>query len=211
MRSGKPVETGGEPREAVLLMAGIRGFQDLLDQLSAGEVVQLLDRYIRTVGNAVFHLGGVIDSMVGDRVTVYFPWSERDRDAAVRAAVELRQRINRLNVMRFGRGEANLEIGIGVHVGEVLVLNIGGRRRMVHTVLGDPILVARALQKAARPGEILVSRVLARRFPEGTHAFQPGPRVRMVRQDQIVRTVRVAAPDVDPRETAEDLEPPTLP
>ena len=210
LRSGRPMETGGEPREAVLLMVGIRGFQALLEELSAEEVVQLLDRYIRTVGNAVFHLGGVIDSMIGDRVTVYFPCDEHDRTAAARAAMELRERVNRLNAARLGRGKRHLEVGIGLHVGEVLVLNIGGRRRMVHTVLGDPIMVARALQKAARPGEILASRALAQRFGEDELSLEPGPRVRMVRQDHIVRTVRVLPPDLDPRDTAEDLDPPTL-
>lgn len=210
LRSGRPVETGGEPREAVLLLVGIRGFQELLDELSAEEVVHLLDRYIRTVGNAVFHLGGIIDSMVGDRVTVYFPCTDRDRAAAVRAAMELRQRVNRLNATRLGRGKRHLEVGIGLHVGEVLVLNIGGRRRMVHTVLGQPIMVARALQKAARPGEILVSRALAQRLGKGELTFKPGPRVRMVRQDQIIRTMRVLPPDLDPKDTAEDLDPPTL-
>jgi len=73
----------------------------------------------------------------------------------------------------------------------VLVINVGGRRRMVHTVLGEPTEVATALERAAKPGQILLSpevaRGLARRI-----AVEQGPRVRLKSRDLVLEPVCVA-------------------
>ena len=188
LRRGKALEPAGKPRRAVLLSVGIRGFSALIRGLEAEAVVELMDQYVRTVGNSVFTHGGVIDSVVSGRMMVYFASRRQDCITPVRAAIELCRRLGRL---RAGDQQQALQTGIGLHMGEVLVINVGGRRRMVHTVLGEPTEVATALERAARPGEILLSpevaRGLARRI-----AVEQGPRVRLKSRDLVLKPVRVA-------------------
>ena len=50
--------------------------------------------------------------------------------------------------------------------GEVIVGNIGSERMMDYTVIGDTVNIARRLQEAARPGEILISETIYRIMPE---------------------------------------------
>ena len=209
LTGSQPAAPRGEPRQAVLLTAGIKGFNQLLEQVESTEVVGLLDQFLRVVGNAVSPAGGVIDSLVADHAVAYFSVTAgavAEHAAAVRAAVELCQGVGRLNRRRREQGSPPLEVSVGLHVGQVLVVNIGGRRRMVHTVLGEPTTMAHALQKAARAGDILISEALAL-VVEGSLPLAPGPRVRLVRQDLVLQTRRVPRPPTAPPADAPEPDP----
>jgi adenylate cyclase len=47
----------------------------------------------------------------------------------------------------------------------VIVGNIGSERMMDYTVIGDTVNVARRLQEAARPGEVLISETTYQQVP----------------------------------------------
>jgi adenylate cyclase len=51
----------------------------------------------------------------------------------------------------------SLDLGVGIHSGEVIVGNIGSERVMDYTVIGDPVNVARRLQETAEGGQVLIS------------------------------------------------------
>src|SRR6202008_199986 len=51
---------------------------------------------------------------------------------------------------RVNRGEVPIEIGVGVHYGEVVVGNIGDARRLEYSVLGDTVNVANRLERLTR-------------------------------------------------------------
>jgi PAS domain S-box-containing protein len=207
LRGEEPLAPLGEHRRAVLLVVGIRGFRGLLNQLSGQQVVDLLDQYIRAVGNAIFHHGGTIDSVVGDCALVYFAGRNQSCSAPVQSAIELLRRIDHLDARRRREGLPGLQVGVGLHVGEVLLLHVGGQRRTVHTVVGEPAAVARALQAAASAGELLVTDAVARDLDE-RFELEPGLPVRVKGHPAPVPALRVNL-DVE-LESPEDLDPPTL-
>jgi len=196
----------GEHRRAVLLAVGIRGFRPLVDQLTHQQTVELLDQYVRSVGNAVFHHGGVIDSVVGDCVLVYFAGRGQTCRAPVESAIELLRRIERLDNRRRSEDQPGLQVGIGLHVGDLLLVNVGSSH-MVNTVLGEPAAVARALQAAAGAGEILITDEVAADL--GDHfELEPGLPVTVKGHPAPLPALRVKA--TLEIEAAEDLDPPTL-
>jgi adenylate cyclase len=73
---------------------------------------------------------------------------------AVDAALALQHAIAERNARSSGEG---LTFGIGVHVGEVVVGDIGTHKAMNYTAIGDTVNVAKRLQEHARPGEILIT------------------------------------------------------
>jgi adenylate cyclase len=63
---------------------------------------------------------------------------------ALKAAVAAFQRLDELNLKRRNQGEAPLDFGVGLHVGDVLFGNIGVPQRLEFTVIGP------AMNEAAR-------------------------------------------------------------
>jgi class 3 adenylate cyclase len=163
-------QTGIE-REVTVLFADIRRFTRLSEGMKAPDVVALLNEVFQTVSDRILEQGGTIDKFIGDSVMAYFgaPVPHPDHaQRAVNAAVEIietiAERNHRSRNLRLGDPKlAPVEIGIGVHMGNVVVGNIGSDRRTDFTAVGDAVNVAHRLEKLARPGEILVSEAVQRR------------------------------------------------
>ncbi len=192
-------EPSGELKRAVLLACGIRDFRKLVKDQGTPLVTELLTEYVRTIGDAVFSERGTIDSVVGDAVLVYFSsgrGGRTDCHPAVNAALKLRERFERLNDARQKANKPPILVGLGVHIGEIFVLDVGNEQRMVHTVVGEAALIAQALQDVASGGEILVS-TQVRDCSGERFAFEPGPHLAVKNQAPVeaLRLVGVASDD----------------
>lgn len=55
-----------------------------------------------------------------------------------------------------------VEFGIGVHCGDAVIGNIGSQSRMEYTAIGDTVNTASRLEGVAEPGQILITRAVAR-------------------------------------------------
>src|SRR5205814_4837845 len=96
--------------------------------------------------------GGTVEKFIGDAVVAVFGVPEAHEDDALRAcraAVEMQERVTRLNAELERRFGERIAVRIGVNTGEVV-------RNDASVVAGDPVNVAARLEQAARPGEVLV-------------------------------------------------------
>ena len=106
--------------------------------------------------------GGFVDKYIGDAVVAVFGAPVDDEDHAlsgVRAALACQRRLG-AEASGFGLpGGRSVETRIGVNSGEMLVGNIGSRRRFNYTVLGDAVNLAARLESANKQygSKILVS------------------------------------------------------
>jgi adenylate cyclase len=90
--------------------------------------------------------GGHVDKFIGDGLLAVFGAPCRldlHADAALRSALEIDRLARELLA-----GE--LEIGIGLHSGEVVAGNVGGGGRLDFTVIGDPVNTAARIESATR-------------------------------------------------------------
>jgi adenylate cyclase len=86
--------------------------------------------------------GGTVDKFIGDAVMASFGVPVAQSDAAlraVRAGLGMLERLAAWNVERARAGEPPIEIGIGVHSGDVVAGNIGSTKKMEYTVIGDTV------------------------------------------------------------------------
>src|SRR5919197_110788 len=67
---------------------------------------------------------------------------EHHERRAVLAALRMKARLAKINGERAMIGQAPIAIGIGVHTDEVIVGNIGTRKRLEYTVIGDGVNTA---------------------------------------------------------------------
>jgi adenylate cyclase len=143
------VQLGGESLKVTILFTDIRSFTTISEKMDPQQLVGLLNEYFTEMVGIVMNEGGVVDKYIGDAIMAVFgaPVPKPD-DAtnAVRAAVRMRQALQRLNARLAERGQPTLRTGIGIHTGDVVAGNIGSERRMEYTVIGDAVNLASRLE-----------------------------------------------------------------
>lgn len=162
-KSRIPIDEGfGHRGPAAVLFADIRGFTAMSESLPPQEVVEFLNEYFNEMVEAVFENGGTLDKFIGDEIMVLYgtPMFRDDYcDKAVLTAVEMMDRLSRLNERRRVAGKEELRIGIGIHRGDVVFGSIGGRQRRDFTAIGDTVNTASRLQSISRKldSDIIIS------------------------------------------------------
>ncbi|MBN1201704.1 MAG: response regulator, partial [Anaerolineae bacterium] len=158
------MQLGGKRREISVLFADVRGFTAYSEQALPEEVVKLLNEYFSLATDVIFSREGTLDKFLGDAVMAIFNAPEEQYDhtyRAVDAALALQAAISERNARA---NSEELTFGIGVHLGDAVVGNIGTLRAMNYTAIGDTVNVAKRLQERAAPGEVLITAEVAERL-----------------------------------------------
>ena len=153
MALGEDVLMVGERKDVTVLFSDIRGYTTLTEKLEAAQVVSMLNEYFETMVEAVFHCEGTLDKFIGDALMAVFgaplPLSNHAA-AAVKSALDMRQRLVLFNRDRLSKGQPELRIGIGLSSGEVVSGNIGSQRKMDYTVIGDGVNLSARLESITK-------------------------------------------------------------
>jgi class 3 adenylate cyclase len=140
-------------REVAVLFTDLVNFTQLSERMTAPEAADFLNGHFTMVADRVEAEGGVIDKYMGDSVMAIWGAPERvpDRaDRACRAALAIADGLRAFNREQAERGAAQIRMRIGVHLGRVVVGNIGSPGRINYTVIGDPVIVAQRLEEAGK-------------------------------------------------------------
>lgn len=149
------IKPGGELKLVTMLFADIRDFTTISHNLTAPEVVRLLNEYFQEMVEEIDHYDGVLDKFLGDGIFVSFggDFSKDTTDPAVKAvlcAKGMIRRLHKLNEVRSLRNESPLRIGIGIHTGLVVRGNIGSSRRMDFTHIGETVKITNFIENLTK-------------------------------------------------------------
>ncbi|MBN1542179.1 HAMP domain-containing protein [candidate division KSB1 bacterium] len=144
----------GERRGVTLLFSDVRNFSSLTEQLTPEEIIELINIYLDIQSRVIEENNGVVDKYMGDQIMAIFQ-GENMADNAVHAAVQIQRSIRELNKRRRRNGEVVLTVGCGLHIGSVVMGNMGSKNRMDYTVIGDIVNLASRLCAVAKPGQII--------------------------------------------------------
>jgi class 3 adenylate cyclase/tetratricopeptide (TPR) repeat protein len=136
-----------------MLFTDVTGSTSLGERLDPESLRGVMGRYFDTARSVVDRHGGTVEKFIGDAVMAVFGVPvvhEDDALRAVRAAVELNERLTALDDELEELYGVRLELRTGVYTGEVAV----GAGEVFAT--GDAVNVAARLEQAAAPGEILI-------------------------------------------------------
>jgi adenylate cyclase len=157
----------GREMEIAILFADLRGFTQFSEQRLPYDVVFLLNRYFRAMGEAVIAAGGHVDKFIGDGVMALFGISDRPElacaqalDAARRMALAMEEMNNSLKAEL----KTPLRLGIGIHFGAAIVGDMGFGAHQSLTAIGDPVNTASRLESASKElhCQLVVSEPVAR-------------------------------------------------
>jgi adenylate cyclase len=142
---------GGEEVLGTVLFSDIRGFTTFSESHHAGEVIDVLNRYLTEMTDAIMGHGGTLIGYLGDGIIAIFgaPLEQDDHaDRALAAAQEmLGPRMATFNEWIRERGiDKPFETGIGINSGLFMAGNVGSQDRLEYTVIGDTVNTAARME-----------------------------------------------------------------
>jgi adenylate cyclase len=141
----------GNALVATVLFSDIRRFSMLSEAMTPRNTVTMLNEYFTEMVEVIFTHGGMLDKYLGDGLMAIFGapvTGSDDADNALFVANDMIRALGRYNARRAERGDAPIEIGIGLATGEVLAGSVGPMKRMEYTVIGDNVNLAARLESA---------------------------------------------------------------
>jgi adenylate cyclase len=153
MSGGSDDIMGGLETTATVLFSDVRGFTTITETLGAQGTVALLNEYFELMVDCITEQGGMLDKFIGDAIMAAFgiPMAHSDdEDRAVRCSINMITRLWEWNSERRARGELPVEMGIGLNTDSIVAGNIGSKKRMDYTMIGDGVNLAARLESACK-------------------------------------------------------------
>ena len=154
------LKLGGEKREVSILLSDLRGFSAHVERCPPEQIVATLNHYLSTMIDVILEEGGIIDEIIGDAILAIFgaPLSrDDDTERAVACAAAMQLAMESVNERNARHGWPLLEMGIGIDSGEVVVGNIGSKKRAKYGVVGRHVNLAARIETCTVGGQILIS------------------------------------------------------
>jgi adenylate cyclase len=150
-RVDEDLRLGGVRRDGTVMFCDLRGFTTFSEELEPERVVEVVNRYLSEMTEAILANGGTLVSFMGDGIMALFgaPIEQPDHaERAVRAAREMvGERLPRFNAWLAEHGiEHEFRIGIGLNSGPVMSGNVGSPERLEYTAIGDTTNTAARLE-----------------------------------------------------------------
>ena len=126
-----------------VLFSDMRNFTGISEKMSPEENFKFLNRYLEFMTPAIKKYNGFIDKYIGDAVMALFPTSAED---AVLAAVEMNKQLAIYNSDEPTSGKDPVNMGVGIHIGQLVLGTIGRELRMETTVISDTVNASARLE-----------------------------------------------------------------
>ncbi|HYC38799.1 MAG TPA: GAF domain-containing protein [Usitatibacter sp.] len=144
---------GGQGTMATVLFSDIRAFTTISEALGPQGTVAFLNEYFELMVECIQREGGMLDKFIGDAIMAGFgiPVAhDDDVDRALRASIAMLRALREWNVQRSAEGKPAVDIGIGLNTDMVVSGNIGSKKRMDYTMIGDGVNLASRLESACK-------------------------------------------------------------
>ncbi|MBL1274832.1 MAG: response regulator [Ectothiorhodospiraceae bacterium] len=151
---------GSELREVTLLFVDIREFSEVSERLSPEKVVVMLNNFYDVMIDVVQKFQGTIDKLMGDEMLVTFgvpKTRDDDIERALACALSMQLAVAEVNERNVSQRLPEIQVGIGVNTGEVMVGNVGSSKHASFSVVGKEVNLTASIEAHAEGGEILIS------------------------------------------------------
>lgn len=144
---------GGTKKKVTVLFSDLRDFTKFSEGHTPEEVVEMLNEYFEVMVGCIERNQGHVNKFIGDAIMAMWGApnsSGQDVVLAVRAALDMRIELEKLNQVRIGRNEPPIKIGVGLHCGEAVAGTIGSKSRLEYTIIGDTVNQASRIEASTK-------------------------------------------------------------
>jgi len=154
---------------ATVLFSDLKGFSTTAELFEPETLMCWLNEYMDAMAQVVLAHGGVVDKFIGDAVMAVFGVPIKrttteeiaeDARAAVKCALAMADRLDKLNQQWHLQGRPKTAMRIGIATGHVVVGSLGSAQRLDYTTIGDSVNVAARLESYDRSLDGGVCRIL---------------------------------------------------
>jgi adenylate cyclase len=176
--AGKSSEDQGVEKTLAVMFLDVRGFTKMSENRLPYDVVFLLNRFFGALGNAIQTEGGWIDKYMGDGLLAVFgreTGTEAGCRSAIAAAAKIDLALDRLNSeLQAEVGDA-IQVGIGLHVGPMVLGRIGHPASAAVTVIGRTVNAGARLEALTKElkSQLVISKECALKAGLDVSALTP--------------------------------------
>lgn len=140
----------GEEKHLAILFSDIRGFTSFAEALPPYDVVHALNRYYQKMDQVIQYYGGEIHNYMGDGLLVLFDGDDAEDVSlrAVKTGLGMLEALEDLRPYFEATYSKMLDIGVGIHYGQVVMGNLGAPRHKRLMVIGDSVNFASRIESA---------------------------------------------------------------
>jgi adenylate cyclase len=147
------VGAGTEERVLAIMFTDIVSFTSTCETMSGAEVADFINHHLSLLSACIERVGGTIDKFIGDAVMAF--WGapghiDNPAASACRAAVAIQRALAADNGRRIAAGQKPVRIRIGIHMGPVIVGDIGAANRINYTIVGDVVNATQRLESLGK-------------------------------------------------------------
>ena len=146
----------GEEKELALLFLDMRGFTARTTGKLPYDVVFLLNRFFDAIVPPILAEGGTVDKYLGDGFLAVFETADAASSAAaaLRAIEGISKALITFNEQLAREGQGAIAIGIGAHLGDVVLGEIGAANHAPRTLIGDTVNTASRLEGVTKEHKV---------------------------------------------------------
>jgi len=133
--------------EVTILFTDIRSYTSLSEQMTPAENFQFVNDYNARMGPIIQQNKGFVNQYLGDGIMAIFPNSPTD---ALRAAIQMQQVLQSYNQTRKTEGRSEIQVGMGMHTGALIMGITGDENRLDATTISDSVNSAARIENLTK-------------------------------------------------------------
>ncbi|MEZ4771821.1 MAG: ATP-binding protein [Bacteroidia bacterium] len=153
-------------REVTVFFSDIRSYTTLAEQMTPDENFRFVNAYAQRMGPLIYQNGGFVNQYLGDGIMAIFQQSPAN---ALQAAIDMQKALLEYNQQRVAQKRQPLRVGMGMHMGPLVMGIIGDRQRTETAVIADTVNTAARVEGLTKyyGANILLSEISYRNLPSG--------------------------------------------
>ncbi|MEM1124647.1 MAG: adenylate/guanylate cyclase domain-containing protein, partial [Bacteroidota bacterium] len=134
-------------REVTVFFSDIRAYTSLSEQMSPDDNFRFVNAYNRRMGPIIQQHNGFVNQYLGDGIMAIFTQSPVD---ALRAAIQMQLTLQEYNQKRIVDGRRTIEVGMGMHTGDLIMGIIGDTNRLDAATIADSVNAAARIENLSK-------------------------------------------------------------
>jgi len=134
-------------REVTIFFSDIRAYTSLSEQMSPDDNFRFVNAYNGRMGPIIQEHNGFVNQYLGDGIMAIFTKSPTD---ALRAAIQMQLTLQAYNQKRIQDGRSTIQVGMGMHTGDLIMGIIGDANRLDAATIADSVNAAARIENLSK-------------------------------------------------------------